>query len=158
MTKFTHRCRQTLPLVASIVGLALTIVIVWFYLLKPWPGVESSNEWTLVDPPADGVYEVHDILTWTKPKVCTPAGNTTVQFLATREIPPGAFDYLLYTRILRYPVEDCNTPNVTRILIPNQLSTGTYRITINACTDTPNPRDTCNVFEGPLIKVYNPSF
>jgi hypothetical protein len=158
VSELTHKCREVIPLVASFCALVLALGVVWFYLIKPWPGVQSSNDWKLVDPPPAGVYQPGQLLTWQKPEVCTPEGETTVQFLARRQVPPGAFDYLMYTRILRYPVASCNSPNVTRIVIPEDLASGRYDVLVRACTDTPNPRDTCIEVEGPTFNLLNPTF
>ena len=155
---FTHRCKQAIPLVVSALALIITLSVVWVYLIKPWPGVETSNNWTLVNPPASGVYKPGEVITWTKPRVCTPEGNTTVQFLATRQYPPGAYDFLMYTRFLRYSEPSCNEPNITRIVVPADLQSGRYKILIRACTDTPNPRDTCIDVEGPTFDMVNTTF
>lgn len=158
MSALTHRCREVIPVVASFAALTIAVIVVWTYLIKPWPGVTTSNNWTLVNQPAKGYYHPGEVLAWTKSEVCTPEGETTVQFLARRQVPPGAFDFLMYTRILRYPVSSCNSPNLTQIVVPFDLQSGTYDVLIRACTDTPNPRDTCIEAEGPTFQLVNVAF
>ena len=158
MIAFSQRCRKAIPLVLSFGALVLALGVVWFYLIKPWPGVQSSNDWTLLNEPSVGYYQPGEVLAWQKPEVCTPEGETTVQFLARRQVPPGAYDFVMYTRILRYPVASCNTSNITLIIVPTGLPSGTYDILVRACTDTPNPRDTCIEVEGPTFKLVNVAF
>ncbi len=152
------RLRHNAILGVAVVGLLITLVGLWYYLLKPWPGVESSNDWTLVKPPASGVYESSSLITWTKPKVCVPQGVTTVQFLLRADIPTGTLDSVAYTRIFTVDSEYCREPNFTTIRLPEWIPSGTFRLVLRACTDTPNPRDTCVEVAGPTFTVKGEAF
>lgn len=152
------RIRHGSFLVLAVIGLFVTLWVVWFYLLKPWPGVESSNDWTLVSPPPGEVYEGGELLTWTKPRVCVPQGVTTVQFLMRAEIPTGTLDAVAYTRIFTVDAEYCREPNYTTIRLPDWLPAGEFHLVLRACTDTPNPRDTCVEVAGPTFTVKGPAF
>lgn len=152
------RLRHNALLVVAVIGLALTLGVLWYYLLKPWPGVESSNDWKLVNPPVSGVYDSNSLITWTKPKVCVPYGVTTVQFLLRTDIPTGTLDSVAYTRIFTVEEEYCRAPNYTTIRLPDWLPAGTFHVVLRACTDTPNPRDTCVEVAGPTFRVKGDAF
>lgn len=149
---FAHRCKQKIPLVAGLVVLALTITTVWYYLIKPWPGVEASPDWTLVDAPPNDEYRPGDILTWTRKRICVPSGVTTVEILTRRELDGDTFDTVTYKR---YITTDgyCGDDAPTSIFVPFFLRNGPTQIIIRSCTDTPNPRDTCVESEGPTFTV-----
>jgi hypothetical protein len=153
------RCRELLPLWIAIVLSALAWIVVWVYLLKPYPGVTSSDEWSLIDPPPGARYEVGDVITWQKPLVCVPAGVTTVQFLVRAPIDTGTFDSVAYTRVITNIDEGyCREPNTTAVVVPDFLPNGDYQIILRACTDTPNPRDTCIEVDGPRFTVVGSKF
>lgn len=152
------RVRHGLLHVLAACGLIVTVAGLWYYLLKPWPGVESSNDWKLVNPPVSGVYDSNSLITWTKPKVCVPYGVTTVQFLLRADIPTGTLDSVADTRIFTVEEEYCRAPNYTTIRLPDWLPAGTFHVVLRACTDTPNPRDTCVEVAGPTFTVRGPTF
>lgn len=154
-----RRCRELIPLWIAIAIAALATVTVWVYLLRPYPGVESSNDWTLIDPPPGNAYHVGDVIAWGKPRVCVPVGVTTVQFLVRSPIPTGTFDSVAYTRIITNVGEGyCNEPSRTAVIVPDFLPNGDFQIILRACTDTPNPRDTCIEVEGPRFTVVGSKF
>ena len=157
MTRAT-RIRHGLLHGVAVLGLLITLAGIWYYLLKPWPGVESSNDWTLVNPPAGAVYEPGELITWTKPRVCVPLGVTTVQFLMRADLPTGTLDTLVNTRIFTVDAEYCREPNYTTIRLPDWLPAGEFHLVLRACTDTPNPRDTCVEVPGPTFRVKGNAF
>lgn len=150
---FTHKCKQAIPLVLGWVLLGTLVFSVWFFLIKPWPGVEASDDWKLVD--AKRVYSPGDELTWEKTRVCIPEGETTVTVLFNRELPEelGEFQRVAYTRIFHYTRYDCRQPNTTTITLPVDLTSGEHTIVIRACTNTPSPIDTCIETPGPTFLV-----
>lgn len=152
---FAHKCKEFIPLVLSFVGLGIAIFSVWFFLLKPWPGVTASKDWKLIDPPADGSYSVGDIVAWEKAHVCVPPGETTVQIFFIQELPDelGQFRRVAYTRVWLLNKEDCRDPNFTSIMVPFDVLPGTHDILLRACTNTPSPIDTCIETPGPRIVV-----
>jgi hypothetical protein len=153
------RCRELLPLWIAIVLSVLAGIVVWVYLLKPYPGVESSNDWTLIDPPPNAGYRIGDVITWEKPRVCVPVGATTVQLLVRTLTPTGTFDAVAYTRVITNVDEGyCREPNRTAVVVPDFLPNGDYQMILRACTDTPNPRDTCIEVEGPRFAVVGSKF
>ena len=152
------RVRHGLLHLLATCGLIVTVAGLWYYLLKPWPGVESSDDWTLVNAPASGVYEAGGLITWSKPRVCVPQGVTSVQFLMRAEIPNGTLDSVAYTRIFTVDAEYCREPNFTTIRLPDWLPAGEFHIVLRACTDTPNPRDTCVEVAGPTFRVKGDAF
>lgn len=151
--------RHRAPLVLAVLGLMLTLWGVWYFLLKPWPGVTASDEWTVVNPPPGNVYTSNQPLSWTKPEVCVPPGVTTVQILVRVVTVTGTFDSLAYTRIITNQGETyCRSPNPTTIAVPDWIPNGKFQIIIRSCTDTPNPRDTCLETDGPIFGVTGASF
>ena len=147
------------PLVLAVAFLVIALLVVWYYLLKPWPGVYSSDDWKLVDPPPGSVYTQHQTIVWEKPMVCIPEGSTTVQFLLMSRSDIGARYWVAYTVITTNGgPEHCTAPNRTSMNIPDWLSPGTYQIVLRACTDTPNPRDTCIESLGPEFTMARTTF
>ena len=155
MSTFTHKCREIIPLALSFAGLGLAIVSVWFFFLKPWPGVVADDSWAIVDTPVKDYYVPGETLTWAKPKVCIPPGETTMQILFERELESGAgtVQQLAYTRIFHLTEESCSEPNFTSIMVPFGTLAGRYDIKLRACTNTPSPIDTCVEASGPRILV-----
>lgn len=154
---FAHKCREIIPLALSFIGFGIAVFSVWFFFFKPWPGVITSDNWTIVDEPENGYYRNGDLLTWSKPVVCIPAGETTTQIFFIRELPNGLGDVqqLAYTRVFHLNQQDCREPNYTTIVVPYDLQPGEHQIRLRACTNTPSPIDTCVEAEGPRILVHD---
>jgi hypothetical protein len=154
---FAHKCREVIPLALSFIGFGIAIVTVWFFLLRPWPGVTAAEDWTLINPPADGVYSTGDLVSWEKSNVCVPAGETTVQIFLVQEVPPefggGELRRLAYTRIFYLEKADCRNPNYTSLMVPFDTLPGSYDILLRACTNSPSPIDTCVETPGPTLLV-----
>ena len=157
MSRFTHRCRQTLPLTSGVLFFAAMLSGVWYYLLKPWPGVEATPDATIVDAPPNNEFRAGDVLTWTKERICVPEGTTTVTFFIRRSTEDLQLDSVAYTR---YITTDgyCGDNAATAIVIPDWLRNGPTQLILRACTDTPNPRDTCIETPGPSFIMTGASF
>lgn len=155
MKVFAHRCREIIPLVLSFAAFALAVFSVWFFFFKPWPAVETSDNWILVDEPAEGYYVGGEFVSWLKPRVCVPEGETTAQIFFVRTLPDGigTVRQLAYTRIFLLDHDDCRTPNSTTIMVPYDLLPGSYDILVRTCTNTPSPLDACIEAAGPRILV-----
>lgn len=152
---FAHKCKEIIPLALSFAAFGLAVFSVWFFFFKPWPGVQTSDNWTLVDEPKNG-YMVGEFVTWEKPRVCIPEGETTTQIFFIRELPDGGtVKQLAYTRVFLLDREDCREPNRTTIMVPYDLLPGPHQVLIRACTNTPSPIDTCVEAAGPLILVHD---
>lgn len=155
MSAFTHKCRQIIPLVLSFAGFGLAVVSVWFFFFKPWPGVVADDDWSIVDVPMKDYYTPGETLTWAKPKVCIPPGETTmlIYFERSLESKAGTVQQLAYTRVFHLQAESCSEPSFTSIMVPYGVLPGRYDIKLRACTNTPSPIDTCVEAAGPRILV-----
>jgi hypothetical protein len=155
--KLSRRCKAVIPLALSFVGFGIAIFSVWFFLLRPWPGVVASDDATLINPPALGVYYAGDTLEWKKESICIPAGETTVQLSFSQPIPPefggGRLLKLAYIRVFYLDRPSCSAPSFTSVPIPADLQPGVYKIEIRACSNSPSPIDTCIDTSGPTVNV-----
>jgi hypothetical protein len=152
---FAHRCKEVIPLALSFVGFGIAILTVWFFLLKPWPGVTASDDWKLINEPASGTYSIGDLVAWEKSNVCVPAGETTVQIFFIQDLPNGLGELrrMAYTRVWLLQANDCRNPNFTSIMVPYDVLPGQYEILLRSCTNSPSPIDTCIETPGPVITV-----
>jgi hypothetical protein len=152
---FAHKCKEVIPLMLSFAIFGIAIFSVWFFFFKPWPGVTATDEWILLDTPEKKSYSAGETVTWAKPKVCVPAGETTVQIYFVQELSSGlgTLQKLAYTRVFHLEREDCREPNITSVMIPAEILPGVYDIRLRACTNTPSPIDTCAEVPGPRITV-----
>ena len=155
MSAFTHKCREVIPLALSFIGFGIAVVTVWFFFLKPWPGAVVSDDWVIIDNPAKEYYVVGEKLTWSKPKVCLPPGETTMQIYFVRDLADqaGTVQQLAYTRVFHVDTESCQEPSFSIIMVPLDVLPGQYDIRLRACTNTPSPLDTCVDAAGPHVLV-----
>lgn len=140
--------------VLSAILFALGIVTFVIWLNKPYPSVYSSPDWTRVS--VDGPQRAGDIVAWTKPKVCVPAGVTKSEIFATTEFAGfGTFSTVIQARKFDLIEGYCGEPNYTAFVIPATLPNGTYTVTVTACTENPTPSDRCIATSGPPFTVVD---
>jgi hypothetical protein len=127
------------------------------WLNKPYPRVSSTNDYTQTSP--KGPQKVGTVLSWSKPKVCVPHGFTTSEIKATGPIVrngknQGTLSQTIAIREFRLTEGFCSEPNFTAVILPVNLTNGTYKITITACTQNPTPFPECiDPVEGPEFTI-----
>lgn len=138
-----------------VLAVAFAVFVAFFavWWLRPYPTVFTSEDYKQVSPPEP--QRVGTVVSWTKPKVCTPPGLTDVTTYARSYLGNGGdtLDYELFRRTFNRAAEVCNEPNGTTIIIPSWVPNGTYEIVIIACTRNPTPFPECVETVGPVFTV-----
>jgi len=138
---------------ALVTVLILGVVLLgsWMY---PWPRVTTTDDIRLLNSPSP-----NGELSFVRGEVCIPQGSTTVErFIEGR---PDKFGNVRSTQFdtlhIDQAVAVCNSPNITRIIIPEYTPVGQeFRIRLVSTTTNPTIWPRVNVSYSPWFTVQKP--